>query len=286
MTIKYLPDTINYHFTEACNMRCRYCFAVFSDCGLSRKEERFEIITALAKAPVAPGLPGPRRLNFVGGEPTILPYFPDLVSHAVDRGFTVSLVTNGTMLLDKGFPAFFNKFKMIGLSIDSLDPATNAQIGRTARNRTITRSQWEDLCRRIKRQGIQLKINTVVSRFNAHEDLSGFIEEVDPDRWKIFQALPVEDQNGHSRQEWEIDSTTFDSFVERHRKEKVKLLCEENDIMRGSYAMISPDGRFFDNVVGRHQYSDPILQIGVAEAWSQISFFQDRFQKRTEGYQL
>ena len=38
---------------------------------------------------------------------------------------------------------------------------------------------------------------------------------------------------------------------------------ESNELMRGSYVMVDPAGRFFDNVEGGHTYSRPILEVGV-----------------------
>ena len=41
----------------------------------------------------------------------------------------------------------------------------------------------------------RVKINTVVTRTNLMEDLSDFIVEARPERWKLLQVLPVEGQN-------------------------------------------------------------------------------------------
>ena len=48
--------------------------------------------------------------------------------------------------------------------------------------------------------------------------------------------------------------------------------------------MVSPDGRFFDDTKGRHNYSDPILQVGVEAAWRQITFHLDRHLGRGGHY--
>ena len=72
-----------------------------------------------------------------------------------------------------------------------------------------------------------------------------------------------------------IDETEFQEFIEQHAD--LNPVVENNDIMRGSYVMIDPLGRFFDNTRGRHIYSDPILEVGIEEAFRQITFEQPKF---------
>ena len=42
--------------------------------------------------------------------------------------------------------------------------------------------------------------------------------------------------------------------------------------MTGSYLMIDPEGMFFSNVNRKYKYSNPILQVGVDQAFSEIDF--------------
>ena len=46
-------------------------------------------------------------------------------------------------------------------------------------------------CEMIKNAGIKLKINSVVHRLNFRGEMSGLIEKIKPDRWKIFQVLGI-----------------------------------------------------------------------------------------------
>lgn len=55
--------------------------------------------------------------------------------------------------------------------------------------------------------------------------------------------------------------------------------------MIGSYAMIDPVGRFFDDAAGRYHYSESISQVGIDAAFSQVRFSRDRFDKRGGQYQ-
>jgi radical S-adenosyl methionine domain-containing protein 2 len=70
----------------------------------------------------------------------------------------------------------------------------------------------------------------------------------------------------------------------RHISLGVRTVAEPVETIRGSYAMISPDGRFFDSSTGRHQYSRPILQVGLTNAFSEISFDAAKYDGRDGNY--
>jgi len=65
---------------------------------------------------------------------------------------------------------------------------------------------------------------------------------------------------------------------------KVKNLnyavVEENEDMQGTYMMVDPAGRFFDNTKGYYTYSKPILEVGVESALNEITYDFDRFIER------
>ena len=77
------------------------------------------------------------------------------------------------------------------LSIDSVEPDTLVRTGRTTRNGPMTAEDYLCAARVLRDRCIRVKVNTVVSRSNLHEDLSGFIIEARPERWKLLQVLPA-----------------------------------------------------------------------------------------------
>jgi radical S-adenosyl methionine domain-containing protein 2 len=277
-----LPDTVNYHFTAACNMKCRFCFAGFRDCGRDALHHHKAVIREIGRA--VAGSPKPCRLNFVGGEPTVYPQFPELIQEAVDSGLDVSMVTNGFMLIKYGLKEAYRMLGLVGLSVDSVNPESNLRAGRSVDGKTISASQWMQLFEQLSEMGIGIKINTTVTKYNAGEDLSAFIAEANPIRWKVFQGMVVEGQNARNQDDWVIDAAFFDGFVNRHRALGCAPVVESESVMRGSYAMISPDGRFFDSTEGEHTYSKPILDVGVERAWEQVCFDPMAYGARTASY--
>jgi len=134
---------------------------------------------------------------------------------------------------------------------------------------------------------MRLKVNTVITSLNAREDHSEFLEALRPERWKILRVLPVDGQNSGKVEPILCSDEDFHGFVERHRRlsaDGIILVPEDNEDMRGSYAMVDPAGRFFDNAAGGHRYSAPILRDGISSAWSQICFSMTRFEQRGGRY--
>ncbi len=93
----------------------------------------------------------------------------------------------------------------------------------------------------------------------------------------------MQGQNDADYDRLAITGEAFEGYVRRHRHladHGVVVVPEDNDAITGSYAMVDPAGRFFDNTLGRHRYSAPILQVGLDAAWEEIAFSRSRFEGR------
>lgn len=108
-----------------------------------------------------------------------------------------------------------------------------------------------------------------------------------PERWKVLQALPIAGQNDGRIDDLLITREQFDRFVARHREVEtagIHLVPESNDLMTGSYVMVDPAGRFFDNVDGVHRYSLPIFEVGVTAALEEVRIDPETFRRRGGAY--
>jgi radical S-adenosyl methionine domain-containing protein 2 len=214
----------------------------------------------------------------------------NLILLAKECGMTTNLVTNGWMLLKKSelLQDLSRNLRWLTLSIDSLNTETNISSGRALGSKhPITKEQYKFLIKHARKLGMRIKINTVVHQLNWQEPLWEFIAEVKPERWKIFQVLPVAGQNDLHYEDYSISSEKFDVFlsINKRANEFTIVVPETNQLMRGSYVMVDPAGRFFDNASGTHTYSEPIISIGVRDAIKQISFDNTIFLKRGGIYQ-
>jgi radical S-adenosyl methionine domain-containing protein 2 len=285
--LQELPPSVNFHLWEPCNMRCRFCFATFQDVradvlpsGHLPREEALRVVELLATHF--------QKITFAGGEPLLCGWLPELIRVAKARGVTTMLVTNGSRLRPELLSQLQGDLDWVTLSIDSASPETNVKLGRAVQGRqALTEEEYLALGTRIREAGIRLKVNTVVTSLNAAEDLSALMRGLRPERWKLLRVLPVEGQNSGKVEPLLCSAEAFRSFVERHRgleAEGLTLVPEDNTDMRGSYAMVDPAGRFFDNAGGGHRYSEPLLSVGLSAAWSQVQFSMERFEQRGGRY--
>ncbi|CAM6004951.1 unnamed protein product [Sphagnum balticum] len=287
-----LPGTINLFINSRCNYHCKHCYATFQDISGARlpqlnADDAHEIIRQIADEPLGPEMPA-RKITFVGGEPTLHRELPNFVKFAKEKGLVTAVITNGLTLTPKYLESMAGYLDWVGLSIDALTPDLNQQIGRaTATGRQLVAAGYLERIGWIRAAGAQLKINTVVSRLNCQADLTGFIRQVRPVRWKLLQVTPVQGQNDQFIKNLQIDRYTFEEFTARHQglaADGIRVIAEPVETIRGSYAMISPDGRFFDSSAGRHYYSQPILEVGLATAFEEVVFDQDKYDGRDGNY--
>lgn len=268
-------------------MRCKFCFATFNDVpkkeipkGYLSKEDTQHLISSLKLA-------GFTKINFAGGEPLIHPHIIDHIVYAKSIGFITSIVTNGSRVNEHFLNAVKGKLDYVGISIDSLSENTNSISGRAIGGKgALGKEFYLEICQAVKKHGMGLKINTVVNSLNQHEDMSNFINLVKPMRWKLFQMLPVKGQNDVYAEQMTITECDYQKFVQRQFNlcPEIEIIPENNEIMTGSYVMIDPAGRFFDNVEGQHNYSGPILEIGVNHALAQVNQSVTRYLERKGNY--
>ena len=268
-------------------MKCRFCFAAFQDIGADelpkghlRREDCMLVVERLALA-------GFEKINFAGGEPTLCPWLPDLMRLAKDAGLTTSLVTNGSRITPEWLDDTAGCLDWIALSIDTVDPAKLVMLGRTIRSGPMGELDYLYVAALLKQRGIRLKINTVVTRVNWEENLTDFIIQAHPERWKLLQVLLVAGQNDWAVGDLLVTAEQFSRYVDRNRSVEpmgIRVVPESNDLMTGSYVMVDPAGRFFDNVAGMHTYSRPINEVGVDPALQDISIDPYKFRLREGRY--
>jgi radical S-adenosyl methionine domain-containing protein 2 len=268
-------------------MRCRFCFATFQDVkqtvlprGHLPRDQALDVVEKLAAA-------GFDKITFAGGEPTLCPWLGELIERAKQRGLTTMLVTNGSRLLAQGWMDTHGAhLDWVVLSIDSANPSTHERLGRSIAGqvgRALPGEHYLAIASELRRRNVRLKVNTVVTAENEAEDMADLLIDLRPERWKVLQVLPVGGQNDEKVEALLIDELTFRRYCARHQRVAdagIRLIPEDNEDMTGSYAMVDPAGRFFDNTAGHYRYSRSILSVGVADAWQDIRFDSQCFEDR------
>lgn len=281
---------INYHVTEVCNYSCKFCYAKWdrpNEIHANGKDAElmleklanyfFDDNTNQVKA-VFPYKSV--RINFAGGEPLILKKrFAKLIIKTKSLGFNLSLITNGHYLTDSFINNYGAMFSMIGISFDSQSLMARKNIGRIDRKDESFGSH--DLIKAVAQlrnvnPSIIIKVNTVVNSLNYQESFEQLIADIKPEKWKVFQVLPVLNNN------LLVSDDQFSGFVKRHASLKEVMVAEDNEAMTNSYLMINPQGRFYQNSATQngYVYGDLILDVGVKQALEVCKINWETFTSR------
>ena len=185
---------VNLHITETCNYRCRHCFAHFDKRTDLPLKSWLAIIDNFKSSKIV------SAINFAGGEPVFYRGFNELLRYAKESSFEVSLISNGSLLLDeKFFPAEnFIYLSTLGISVDSLNENILLKLGRCdAKHNVLSENKLCELINTAKRinPSIKIKFNTVISQLNLHEHLTQIEQKIHIDRWKFLKVKAFDDNN-------------------------------------------------------------------------------------------
>lgn len=274
--------SVNYHLWEPCNMRCKFCFAPFYNAkkllpkGHLPKEESLKLVRELAQF-------GFEKITFAGGEPTLCPWISELIMEAKKEGLTTMIVTNGTKINESFLKENRGILDWIILSIDSILDETNLQSGRAITGRRVlNKVDYLMLIDDIKRYDYRLKINTVVHQLNYNELMDDVIRYAQPERWKVFQVLPIKGENDEHIDDFVITDEQYNYFLSQHHQfgNNGIMVTENNFQMKDSYVMVDPAGRFYTNKKGIQEYSKPILSEGVGNSYAEMNYSYENFMSR------
>ncbi len=222
---------------------------------------------------------GTEKLTFVGGEPTLSPHLPLLLRASKAVGLTTMVVTNGYLIAEGYLERIRDHVDWIALSVDSGSNEVEKALGRGHGDHV---DRIVHAAERVKEAGIRLKVNTVVTALTWQEDMHPLIRRLGPERWKVFQALRILGENDGLGAEMWVTEDQFGAFLARHAD--LDPLGEDNDAMTGSYLMLDPLGRFFQNFGGVYEYSTPIPEVGVLPALAEVGWDAEKFERRGGRY--
>lgn len=265
---------VNLHITKACNYRCRYCFAQFKHQDLPLESWKRIIDNLKASGMVT-------KINFAGGEPLVYPHFAELVDYAYAQGFELSIITNGSLLLnEKCFPRrLFRKISMLGISVDSLNPEILRKLRCCdSHQRVLTEDKLRSLLAiaRSLNPKITIKLNTVVTALNKDERLLQLGGELGVERWKVLKMKPF--TNGKfSNYDLAITDDEFNLF--QLRNPSGRSVPEAS--MDRSYIIIDNSGCLLDNE-GSEDYCEvgSLLNEDFRSIFSRYHFDEELYQSR------
>ena len=268
-----VPPAVNWHITKKCNFNCVYCFANFNGIeGTLPKNVALTIPKQLKEI-------GVEKLNIAGGEPLLYPHIIDVLKESKNCGLTVTMISNGSLLDEDNIKEMGDYVDWIGLSLDSCDKHVQYKLGRGTKEHI---SKIVEKAHLIKKNGMGLKINTVVTQLNKHEDMRHLISRIDPDRWKVFQVMEREGENHEVVEPFLIAPDEFQQYAERNDMILTNGSTpkfESNELMDISYVMMDPLGRFFHYPVDKIEYI-PTDSSDIASSIQNVIFDYEAFKQR------
>ena len=228
----------NIHLDGRCNYHCAHCF----DTCLPKKcmkpddwKMHLEYLRSI----------GVTKINLAGGEPFLYPYLSEMCETVKNMGFTVSIVSNGSLITKEKIKSLAKNVSWLGLSIDSPDEKDEIIIGRNSGNgchlkHIIDVSDWAHAC------GMKVKLNITVVKQSWNKDFHELIARVKPERIKAFRALTLKNANDDRPDTWSISDEEYKQFREKHQ-EIPEMVFEDNSDMVGTYLMFDPLGKWMVN---------------------------------------
>ncbi len=144
--------------TRKCNQNCRFCSNP-----PTQKNRSLAFFKKMVNYYAKNKYDG---IVFSGGEPTLYPQLPHLITHALDKGLHCRVITNGQKIADPGYLRELADagLKHICLSVYSDDPKIQ---GFLADNKPSLRKIKKALDN-LKGTGITVDIATVINKYNAN----------------------------------------------------------------------------------------------------------------------
>ena len=235
----------NIHLDGRCNYRCAHCFDTCLPKTCLRPEDWIDRLEHLKSI-------GITKINIAGGEPMLYPYLIEMCELLKSMGFTVSIVSNGSLITKETIQKLSETVGWIGLSIDSPDEEDEVEIGRHSGCKNhlehiVEVAGWAH------EYGMKVKLNITVVRKSWFKDFSKIIERIRPERIKAFRALTLKNTNDDRPDTWSITDEQYEIFKGRHLKIP-SMVFEDNSDMIATYLMFDPLGRWMVNKDGEKRF--------------------------------
>ncbi|WP_037355327.1 viperin family antiviral radical SAM protein [Selenomonas sp. FC4001] len=267
---------VNLHITQKCNYACKYCFAHFDNNNDLSLDQWKHIIDNLKNSGIVDAI------NFAGGEPVLHKDFPAIVSYAYNQGFRLSLITNGSLMLNPNLmpPELFKRVDTLGISVDSINPQTLIALGACNKSQEVL--TFDKLTQLIAlalsvNPNIRIKLNTVITKLNEKEDLTIIGKQLNIARWK-FLRMKLFIHNNFNNSPLLSNQGEFDNFVARHTKVS-RDVVPENDLTR-SYIMIDNQGQLLDDETENYNVVGSLLTEDFTKVFARYSFDESTYASR------
>ena len=167
---EYVPHVVAWNLTRRCNLECAHCYIAAGPEESAHDELRTEECVRIADEILSLN-PAPLFI-LSGGEPLLRTDLANIARHAVRRGATVVVGTNGTLLTDQRIAELSDAgVTGFAVSVDSLEPRQHDNFRHGSGALRATTEALE----RLRRHRLDFVIQTTVHRGNRAE-LAGLVD--------------------------------------------------------------------------------------------------------------
>jgi MoaA/NifB/PqqE/SkfB family radical SAM enzyme len=164
MTIDWLgaPLFVSWQLTRDCDLACVHCCTESAPGKPMAAELSRDEALALADDIIAEGVP---YVMLCGGEPMVVPHFPEIAERLGNAGIQLKIETNGQRF-DRATAARLAELPVRSVQI-SLDADTPAIYARQRPGASLTKVH--DACRAVREAGLPLEVTFAPTRVNIAE---------------------------------------------------------------------------------------------------------------------
>lgn len=213
-----IPFNTVFELTSKCNLSCVHCYQKQGEGELTFRE----IASILGQLKDA----GCLKITFTGGEPTLRADFKDIYRDAHEKGFAVTVYTNGTLLGGKtlrllaDIPPLAVECSLYGATAETHDGITGKS---GSFDTTLENLRW------MKAAGIHVVVKTVVMTINLKE--LGLMRDLTEDLGLAFQPTfriftPADPQRSVSH--LRVDSEDIRNSVSEKSSDPLLMDGDEN----------------------------------------------------------
>lgn len=218
---------IYIYITEQCQLRCKHCYLgeKTNKPSIMSKEDVFANLSFWKEI-------GGKKLCFLGGEPTLHPYFEEIISYTQKLDYEEIVIdTNGQEIaLEKLKSINSSSFTFIQISLDGASSDTNDKIrGKNTFDTTI------NTIKELKKRGYDIRIIFTVNKYNIKD---------------YIKILSLADNLGISLVKYHIFSGIGTG------KKNTQMLIEPSDWIKFHDSLLKQKGKYKTRIQVQVAYDD------------------------------
>lgn len=209
----------------------------------------------------------------------LYPHIEDVIRYIHEQEIKCSIITNGSRVTEDFCRRMSGMLDMIGISIDAATNEGNLRVGRCNCKEIPNFDLLEKVSDTTRICGIQLKINTVVSKLNLDEDIASVYRRLKPNKIKFFCMHVIDNINSDARNLMPTKEE-YERFVERNKIEACTVVIEGHKAMQNAYFMINPQGEVYINDNGVEKKYGSCFERTLIDIFDTLPLYEKKYFAR------